>query len=86
MLVFASGLGCFWAFSGRMFGAELSEFKHHPKFTGTNSQSIENEKRILPSGHLTRDTEEAVHTNEMGKWFMTGDKGLNIPEAGTNIQ
>jgi hypothetical protein len=86
MLVFASGLGCFCTFSGRMFGAELSEYKHHPKFTGTNSQPTENEKRILPSGHLIRNTEEAVHTNEMVKWFMTEDKGLNIPEAGTNIQ
>jgi hypothetical protein len=39
-----------------------------------------------PSAHLTKDTEEAVHTNGMDKWFMPEDKGLNIPEAGTNIQ
>lgn len=69
-----------------MFGAELSECKHHPKFIGINSQPTENENRAFPSGHLTRDTEEAVHINEMGKWFMPEDKGLNIPEAGTNIQ
>lgn len=49
-------------------------------------QSIENETRTSPRGHLTRDTEERVHTNEMGKWFMPEDKGLNIPEAGTNTQ
>lgn len=40
----------------------------------------------LQGGHLTRNTEEAVHTDEMGRWFMPEDKGLNIPEAGTNTQ
>lgn len=69
-----------------MFGVKLWECKHHHKFIGINSQPTENENRTSPSEHLTRDTEEAVHTNEMGKWFMPEDKGLNIPEAGTNIQ
>lgn len=75
-----------FAFDEMMFGAELWECKHHHKFIGIHLQSIENETRTSPRGHLTRDTEEAVHTDEMGKWFMPEDKGLNIPEAGTNTQ
>lgn len=40
-----------------------------------------------PSERLTaQDTEEAEHTDGMGTWFMPEGKGLNIPEAGTNIQ
>lgn len=44
-----------FAFDERMFGAELWECKHHHKFIGINSQSIENEARTSPRGTLDKE-------------------------------